>query len=43
MVRLRVLKSKKKKSYKLAKKYHTFLTKRTKTKKTDRKKLTFKP
>ena len=32
MVRLRVLKSKKKKSYKLAKKYHDFLTKRTKLK-----------
>ena len=43
MVRLRVLKSKKKKSYTLAKKYHDFLTKRTKTKNTDRKKLTFKP
>jgi hypothetical protein len=43
MVRLRVLKYKKKKSYKLATKYHDFLTKRTKTKKTDRKKLIFKP
>ncbi len=43
MVRLRVLKSKKKKSYKLAKKYHDFLTKRTKTKKRNRKKLIFKP
>tara|TARA_B100000524_G_C23412376_1_gene284751 strand:+ start:97 stop:555 length:459 start_codon:yes stop_codon:yes gene_type:complete len=42
MVRLRVLKRKKKKSYTLAKKYHDFLTKRTKTKNVDRKKLTFK-
>jgi hypothetical protein len=42
MVRLRVLKRKKKKSYTLAKKYHDFLTKRTKTKNADRKKLTFK-
>ena len=42
MVRLRVIKRKKKKSYKLAKKYHDFLTKRTKTKMKDRKKLIFK-
>lgn len=42
MVRLRVLKAKKKRSYKLAKRYHDFLTKRTKTKNKDRKKLTFK-
>ena len=42
MVRLRVLKSKKKKSYKLSKRYHKFLTKRTKTKNKDRKKLIFK-
>lgn len=41
MVRLRVLKSKKKKSYNLAKRYYDFLTKRTKTKMKDRKKLTF--
>tara|TARA_B100001287_G_C22665250_1_gene522499 strand:- start:510 stop:968 length:459 start_codon:yes stop_codon:yes gene_type:complete len=43
MVRLRVLKSKKKKSYKLSKRYYDFLTKRTKTKNVNRKKLTFKP
>lgn len=42
MVRLRVLKSKKKKSYKLAKRYYDFLTKRTKTKNNNRKKLKFK-
>ena len=42
MVRLRVLRSKKKKSYTLSKRYHDFLTKRTKTKQKDRKKLTFK-
>lgn len=42
MVRLRVIKRKKKKSYKLAKRYHDFLTKRTKTKMKDRKKLIFK-
>ena len=43
MVRLRVLKAKKKRSYKLAKRYHDFLTKRTKTKnQKDRKKLKFK-
>lgn len=41
MVRLRVLKSKKKKSYKLSKRYYDFLTKRTKTKQKDRKKLIF--
>ena len=41
MVRLRVLKKKKMKSYKIAKKYHDFLTKRTKTKNTERKKLNF--
>tara|TARA_B100000085_G_C18402559_1_gene455242 strand:- start:274 stop:735 length:462 start_codon:yes stop_codon:yes gene_type:complete len=41
MVRLRVLKKKKKKSYLLAKKYHDFLSKRTKTNKKDRKKLKF--
>ena len=43
MVRLRVLKAKKKRSYKIAKRYHDFLFKRTKTKnKKDRKKLKFK-
>lgn len=42
MVRLRVLKRKKKKSYKLAKKYYNFLSKRTKTPLDKRKKLTFK-
>ena len=41
MVRLRVLKKKKMKSYTLAKRYHDFLTKRTKTKKSIRKKLIF--
>ena len=42
MVRLKVLKNKKKKSYKLAKKYHDFLSKRTKTPKNKRRKLKFK-
>tara|TARA_B100000768_G_scaffold181517_1_gene204857 strand:+ start:3946 stop:5028 length:1083 start_codon:yes stop_codon:yes gene_type:complete len=42
MVRLRVLKKKKMKSYTLAKRYHDFLAKRTKTKKNLRKKLIFK-
>ena len=42
MVRLRVLKKKKMKSYALAKRYHDFLTKRTKTQKSLRKKLIFK-
>jgi len=43
MVRLRVLKDKKERQYKLAKKYFDFLGKRTKIKnKADRKKLTFK-
>jgi len=42
MVRLRVLKNKKMKSYKLADKYHTFLSKRTKTDKKKRKKMIFK-
>ena len=41
MVRLRVLKNKKMKSYKLAEKYHSFLTKRTKTEKNKRKKMKF--
>ena len=41
MVRLRVLKSKKKKSYKLSTRYYNFLTKRTKTDKNKRKKLKF--
>ena len=40
MVRLRVLKSKKRKSYNLAKRYHSFLGKRTKSK--NRKKMIFK-
>ena len=42
MVRLRVLKKKKKKSYTLAKRYHDFLSKRTKTKENKRRKLVFK-
>ena len=42
MVRLRVLKRNKKRSYKLAEKYHTFLGKRTKTKNDLRKKMIFK-
>lgn len=42
MVRLRVLKNKKMKSYKLAEKYHSFLSKRTKTEKNKRKKMIFK-
>ncbi len=42
MVRLCVLKKKKMKSYTLAKRYHDFLSKRTKTKKSLRKKLIFK-
>lgn len=41
MVRLRVLKDKKRKSYKLAEKYHSFLSKRTKTEKNKRKKMIF--
>lgn len=41
MVRLRVLKNKKKKSYKLSERYHSFLGKRTKTPKKLRKKLIF--
>ena len=42
MVRLRVLKNKKMKSYKLAEKYHSFLSNRTKTEKNKRKKMIFK-
>lgn len=42
MVRLRVLKKKKMKSYTLSKRYYDFLSKRTKTKQKNRKKLTFK-
>lgn len=42
MVRLRVLKRDKKRSYKLAERYHTFLGKRTKTKNDLRKKMIFK-
>lgn len=41
MVRLRVLKKKKMKSYTLAKRYHDFLAKRTKTEKNKRKKMKF--
>ena len=42
MVRLRVLKRDKKRSYKLAERYHTFLGKRTKSKNDLRKKMIFK-
>ena len=42
MVRLRVLKKNKKRHYKLAKRYHDFLGKRTKTKENKRRKLVFK-
>ena len=42
MVRLRVIKKNKKRHYNLAKRYHDFLTKRTRTKFNKRKKLTFK-
>lgn len=42
MVRLRVIKKNKKRHYNLAKKYHDFLGKRTKTKFNMRKKLIFK-
>jgi hypothetical protein len=42
MVRLRVIKKNKKRNYKLAKRYHDFLGKRTKTKENKRKKLVFK-
>lgn len=42
MVRLRVLKNKKKKSYILAKRYHDFLSKRTKASRKHRFKMTFK-
>lgn len=41
MVRLRVIKKNKKKSFELAKRYHEFLKKRTKTNKKKRKKLKF--
>tara|TARA_B100001287_G_C22479743_1_gene433760 strand:- start:51 stop:398 length:348 start_codon:yes stop_codon:yes gene_type:complete len=42
MVRLRVIKKNKKRHYKLAKRYHDFLGKRTKTKENKRRKLVFK-